>query len=485
MNSFRAYKDLDGSPGEWWVPGSDVRIAGSLSRKTNNGGWELRVLGDLSPDYEIARVINLGVNATLHGIGPLGPVTVFGAEMTGRYREFPDSHFSSQQRRVEVVWFFTDLYVGGHFTPDQQWGGAAFELPGFAQWISGIGYELEGDLAACGSMTAQIPDGSVTAWWRDIHDSETRGLRVEGHGGYALHSESGMSLARIDMITQALRNLNNIMCSSFASPIEFTLLPHRGEPDAPVQRLRGQVTPHQDAGHLTAFLSIRDIDFTTFIPKWIEIHETAPKWPTFGPHPDSAGYIETEFVAAVNEAESLAKIFGVTRDSLSQNEKTILEAIEKVLNSKQKARVKMALNQVRNRLATVLEALVDVATPAFYEDFFPDPKAWGLVVSKARHALSHGLDPEAHPSEAKNPQALMHLTTTVQAVKKLAALHAAGYKYEELTEVDSSFNQRFDTVRFRNKNSALGEEVSVIQYASTIWMHSRESDENTREDLTP
>ena len=54
MSSFRAYKYLDGSPGEWWAPGSDVRIAGSLSRKTDNGGWELRILGDLNSEYEIA-----------------------------------------------------------------------------------------------------------------------------------------------------------------------------------------------------------------------------------------------------------------------------------------------------------------------------------------------------------------------------------------------------------------------------------------------
>ncbi|MFJ8321158.1 ApeA N-terminal domain 1-containing protein [Micrococcus luteus] len=473
MSSFRAYKYLDGSPGEWWAPGSDVRIAGSLSRKTDNGGWELRILGDLNSEYEIARVSGVGTNATLHGISPLGPVTAFGAEMTGGWREFRDSTSSSQQRRVEVVWFFTELYVGGHFMPDQQWGRAAFELPGFAQWISGFGYELEGDLAASGSTTAQIPGGSVTAWWRDIHASETKALKVEGYGGYVLHSESGMSLARIDMITQALRNLNNIMCSSFASPIEFTLLPHPSESDTPVQRLRGQVTQHQDSGHLTAFLSIRDIDFTTFIPKWIEIHEIASIWPTFGPHPESAGYIETEFVTAVNEAESLAKIFGVTRDSPSQNEKAILTAIQDVLNKEQQSRVRMALDQARNRLADVLGALVDSATPAFYEDFFRDPKAWGRVVSKARHALSHGLDPETYPSEAKNPQALMHLTTTVQAVKKLAALHAAGYEYEGPTEVDHSFNQRFDTVRFRNSNSALGEEVSIVGYASPIWAQPR------------
>lgn len=477
MDDSNAYEIMDGSPGEWWIPGSDLRISGSLSRNEKAGRWELRLLGDLSMESEIARITGSGAEATLHGVGPLGPVTAFGAEITGGYREFFDPSSLDRNHRFEVGWSFVDLLVGGHFMPDEKWTGVRFELPGFINWISGLGYGLEGDAARRGTVSAELSDTSVSAWWADIHSSESKASRVEGYGGYVFSSASGMSLNRIDTLIQALRNLNSIICDSFASPVQFELRQTEEVRAKRVHRLPARRVEYRDSEYLTSYLSIRDIDFATFIPNWMDIHESASIWPTFGPHPESSGYIETEFVAAVNEAESLSKLFGTLESSPSPREQAILEAIEKVLRQKQYNRVRNALDQARNKLAPVLVSLLEAGAPAFHEDFLPDPEAWSKTVSRARHALSHGLNAADYPSAATNAQALMLLTSTVQVVKKLAAIHAAGYEYDVPAESDAVFSQRMDTVRFRNNNSALGSEISLISYASPIWTRPLEVDQ--------
>ena len=469
MEDSKAYGIMDGSPGEWWVPGSNLRIAGSLSRNAKVGRWELRLLGDLSPENEIARITGASADATLHGIGPLGPMTVFGAEITGGYRDFFDAPSPERKRRVHVGWSFREILIGGHFMPDAKWTSVRFELPGFVNWISGLGYTLEGDAALAGSVSAELPDTTVSAWWTDLDPGEFTTHRAGGYGGYIFSSTSGITLERIDKLIQALRNLNRVVNNSFASPVSFELRQSEDVAANRVHRLRARNIEYRESDFLTSYLSIRDIDFSTFIPRWIDIHESSPVWPTFGPHPESSGYIETEFVAAVNEAEALSKLFCTLKSSPSDREQAILEAVEEHLTAKQYDRVKRALEQSRNKLAPVLVSLLKAGAPAFHEDFLPKPEEWSLAVSQARHALSHGLDADNYPSAATNAQALMHLTTTVQVVKKLAALHAAGYEYIQPTESDPAFFRRMDTVRFRNNNSALGEEISLVTYASTIW----------------
>ncbi|WP_448941101.1 ApeA N-terminal domain 1-containing protein [Micrococcus luteus] len=461
---------LDGIQGEWWVAGCDARLPGTLHLDLEEHRWELKILGQLVPPSIRWSPARDKLPLTLHGATPVGPVTA--------RRAYPINFGTSRGPadlesgyRTESSWLVIDIFVGSHFTEDYSWDAAMFVLPAFPHWISFLGDEITNPDESTGSISTQLESETITAWWTGLEAHLYSTISMQGTGGYAFESKGGMKLDRIDRWARALSNLHAILCGTPARYSRFTLKTSSDTGSVAVERVLLRSAEMPDRNNLTPFLGIRDIDFESFIPKWIKFHEDSTVWPTLGISNGASGYIEHEFLNAVSEAERIGRMLVPISDVPSTTERKILEKLgqaEGLLNRREFNKIKAALAQTRNKLAGALEGMANMSGDVVSRPVIEDAAGWAEAVSRARHALSHGLSSE-YPSLASDPQALMDLTSSVNVVVQLVALRGCGYEYECDSEEPKGLATRFDTVRFKNANSWLGEWIDYTSGLSSIW----------------
>jgi hypothetical protein len=466
MSAEQTTARLEEAVGEWWSSSDPAtRRPGMLRRLSDEGMWEVVLFRGLIGDDDFNETL------TIHGDTSAGRVTVRSASRwewgttIGGGPETPELFSRENWRAFSII-------HGGHYEDDQLWQSLSFDLPYAWDWFSPVQLERNTEFDPLSDNYSEILsctlDDQQIELWRSIVKTHGRKKRaVEGTSGYRLISSQGFTLAQAERPVLAIEALHHVLFGKRMttdakaltaigddSHLASALLVYGSRSSPPPLRLK---VPYFGTG---------EIDFESFVPSWIRLHVQAQIWPSIAPQTETAGWLETQVIEAVNAAEALARHLRLESSDPNDKEAAILKAIEDLPTDTKKYAAK-ALEIKRDTLAARLRLLAQYIGPHSATWLLgEDVHAWSSICAEARNALSHG-----YPTRQKlerDPRLLFEVISSVRLVQKLAMLRAAGFTNGQVDSIELLADSSEQHV-IRHVNAPLAEDALQLHDRNAQW----------------
>jgi len=424
-NTVEKYEDC---VGEWWnADNPSQRWPGALKRDTAIGWWELTLFyeGEASGQWVHGVVLS---GETFYGATSAGAVTLHAANKSSESSREAAGPLKTVKYTSEV-WHAFDAFLGGHVAHDTRWGSIDVDVPLAWEWFSPTVLEpVRGGLDDLRYESLECDsDGVGVALWRGT--SSTTGRKttsVEGIVGYSFRKEGGITTDEVEQRLLAIENLHHVLFKEPMSADIWRLSSPDGD-DAPQQVFkvdgRGATIPKPSLAD--PYISTDNVDFEVFLPRWINLHLAAKKWPTLAPPPGGAGWVQTQVVESVNAVEALTREHLQLEVPASKLESEIL-SLAPTLGSRARRHLQYLLGIHRTTLDKRLTAAALLLGEASAVWLLGDKmEHWATVVARARNDLAHGLTPRGGLGD--NPTVLIAVLQSVRVVQWLAMLRLAGF----------------------------------------------------------
>ena len=448
---------LEEAVGEWWTASDPTtRTPGMLRRLPDAGMWEVVLFRGLVDDRDFDETL------TLYGATSAGPVTLRSASRW-EWGSIMGGSAGAPELFYRENWRAFSLIHGGHFEEDQLWQQLGLDLPYSWDWFSPVMLERNTGVDPLGKdyfeeLSCTVDDQRIELW-RSTRSTHGRRLRsVEGTGGYRIVSETGFTLTQADHPILALEALHQVLFGKQMTTDTKTLSPLGNDPySSTVLLIDGHRSSTPALRLALPYFGTGEIDFEQFVPSWIRLHTEADTWPSVAPLGETAGWLQTQVIEAVNAAEALARHLGLESSEANSQEEAILKAIEHLPKNTRDYAAK-AMEIKRDTLAERLRLLAQSLGPHSARWLFGDDvRQWAATSAEVRNALSHGY-PTMRKLE-KDPNTLFAVLSSVRVVQKLAMLRAAGFSNGQIENVELLADTTGESI-IRHVNSSLAEEAT-------------------------
>ncbi|NYI42396.1 ApeA N-terminal domain 1-containing protein [Demequina lutea] len=414
--------------GEWRnADNPDQRWPGVLRRDQAAGWWELTLFHEGESIGEWTHGVALS-GETFFGTTSAGPATLLAANKSSEFSRQATGPLKAVKYTSEV-WHAFDAILGAHVAHDTRWDSIDVDVPLAWEWFSPTVLEpvrtgLEDqryESLDCDS------DGVAIALWRSTSSTTGRkSTSVEGIGGYSFRKEGGITTEEVAQRLLAIENLHYVLFKEPMSADTWRLSSPDGDDALPqVFKVDGRGATVPMPSLADPYISTDNVDFEAFLPRWIDLHLAAKRWPTVAPPRGHAGWVQTQVVESVNAVEALTREHLQLEGPISKLESEIL-SLAPQLKSKARRHLKDLLDMHRTTLDKRLTGAALLLGEASAVWLLGDGIGhWATVVARARNDLAHGLPPRG--GLADKPTVLIAVLQSVRAVQWLAMLRLAGF----------------------------------------------------------
>jgi len=416
--------------GTWWVEGRpDIEVAGTLTRVGEV--WQLDVHGILPGGVMWTRGLSVTAPVQIHGRSGYKLATLRGAYLIAGN---PSEHLGTKDGEDGwQTWRAPQFVRGANLEADSKLSAATFSLTRLESWwrASGItrGTTDYQSYQQPEPLTAAWGGAEIVLWNRLSISSGIRSNGVAEQPVVSVHSADGCTLDWL--MESVVLPLEALLAACIHKPVTaygFDLeLADAGDwPDS--AELNPGTSPDIDPSwaYDMPVLSAEQIDFPTFLPRWLDMAEAIPLVVASCSRSERDDPLQIAVVSALHTAETLERWLHQAEPSteLVEQVAALLESSE--LTGPQRKKILRAVSlstqpSLERRLVHLGRGLGEEFHLWFLNGSLPE---WASVAATVRNALSHGY-PTAHRIE-RDIGALLGILYTVTAVTRLRMLVYAG-----------------------------------------------------------
>lgn len=395
--------------------------------------WHVTLHGELSGPPSRPGLVEY---RTLHGETPVGLFTLTAASLS----EGPSGLHSMPVKKT--TWTGWQLLHGEHVEDDEDYKAALFKIPGLLHWLgpTGLNAHMTAEVHAGGGrwarpeekdeleqLTASVDDDLRVALGPSYSTRIGRaGDSKTYHGQYVVTSTAGVKLEVVNRLSAALADLHAIVTGSPMQAFDLQLVTEDEKQLRVVDGGRPLGRRWGKTGHADPFFDTAEIEFESFIPRWLRLCQELPVAVAAAVPRDNGQFVQSQFIDACNGLEALAAHKWADLP-MSDPDQQLLDKLKDLgVNRNLRDAVKLTLRMRRFPLHKKLERLAGALGEQSATWLLGDPvSTWAELSATFRNSLAHGFAMKGGLGDDDLFVVMTH--EAARLLLSLALLQEAGY----------------------------------------------------------